>query len=631
MSHRSLYRTYRPQSFGDVVGQGHITRTLRNAVVAGTVAHAYLFTGPRGTGKTTTARILAKALDCEKGPTPDPDNTCEDCIEIAEGRHPDVYELDAASRTGVDAVREEIIGRVNYAPTRGKWKVYIIDEVHMLSTSAFNALLKTLEEPPTHTVFVLCTTHPHKVPETIHSRCQRFDFHRIGAEDIAGRLRFIADKESIKVADAALSLIAKHAAGGMRDAITTLEQLAAFTGDEISLDDVEGLLGEVDTALLFECSQLIADRDVAGLFRFVARLAEAGVDLSEFARELAAHVRDLYVVCVVGEPEGIVDATADDLSRLASQTASFTPDRLARALELLAELGAEVRRGTDARLALEVALTRMARPAGDLTIAALAERLEALESNTPTAASHAAPSQIAVPDSSGAAAAGGVRCSDSPRPAAAPRAAAAAELASDPSGSGGASSAVAPKADARADSAPSVAATPTSSATPATEPITITPSPSSGSLEPAHVKRAWPAVLAEFKKLKASRSYLFANTDVDVDGDELVVEFSPDAKPLMEIAQEADTLTLLRRATGAVLGVQPPVRFQLGRGSVQRVQPQQAPPAARAEVRSPDPIDGDQPAGGERAPAEDAHAAAERALIDELGAELIHEHTHDEE
>jgi len=634
MSHRSLYRTYRPQSFGDVVGQGHITRTLRNAVAAGTVAHAYLFTGPRGTGKTTTARILAKALDCEKGPTPDPDNTCEDCIEIAEGRHPDVYELDAASRTGVDAVREEIIGRVNYAPTRGKWKVYIIDEVHMLSTSAFNALLKTLEEPPTHTVFVLCTTHPHKVPETIHSRCQRFDFHRIGAEDIAGRLRFIAEKESVKVADAALSLIAKHAAGGMRDAITTLEQLAAFTGDEISLDDVEGLLGEVDTALLLECSQLIADRDIAGLFRFVARLAEAGVDLSEFARELAAHVRDLYVVCVVGEPEGIVDATADDLSRLASQTASFTPDRLARALELLAELGAEVRRGTDARLALEVALTRMARPAGDLTIAALAERLEILESGLTTGASflHGPSTTSATPVRSGAAGAGEIGCSDSPREAAASRAASAAELASDLPTTGGASSAAAPTPAPPASRTPptarSIAPTPGPSLS---EPVVITPPASSGSLEPAHVKRAWPAVLAEFKKLKASRSYLFANTDVDVDGDELVVEFSPDAKPLMEIAQEADTLALLRRAMGAVLGMQPPVRFQLGRGRVQRAQPQQAQPATHAEVRSPDPIDGEQPAGGEHGPAEDAHAAAERALIDELGAELIHEHTHDKE
>ncbi len=254
MAHQSLYRKYRPQTFDAVVGQEHIERTLRNAVADGKVAHAYLFTGPRGTGKTTTARILAKALNCEQGPGSNPDGTCEQCIEIAEGRHPDVYELDAATRTGVDNVREEIIGRVLFAPTKGRYKVYIIDEVHMLSAAAFNALLKTIEEPPDHVVFVLATTHPHKVPETIQSRCQRFDFHRIGIDDIVGRLRVVCDGEGFDVDDAALALIARHASGGMRDAITTLEQLASFSGGTVTVDDVEGLLGEVDAA------QLLRDR-----------------------------------------------------------------------------------------------------------------------------------------------------------------------------------------------------------------------------------------------------------------------------------------------------------------------------------------------------------------------------------
>ena len=262
MEHQSLYRKYRPQTFGDVVGQEHIERTLKNAVADGTVAHAYLFTGPRGTGKTTTARILAKALDCSHGPTGEPDGTCEDCIEIAEGRHPDVYEIDAASRTGVDNVREEIIGRVQFATTRGRYKIYIIDEVHMLSTAAFNALLKTLEEPPPHVVFVLATTHPHKVPETIQSRCQRFDFRRISVDDIAGRLRVICDGEGFDVPDSALALIARHAAGGMRDAITTLEQLTSFTGGTVRVEDVEGLLGEVDSAQLFEIASIVARRDL---------------------------------------------------------------------------------------------------------------------------------------------------------------------------------------------------------------------------------------------------------------------------------------------------------------------------------------------------------------------------------
>ncbi|TLM67585.1 MAG: DNA polymerase III subunit gamma/tau, partial [Actinobacteria bacterium] len=290
----SLYRKYRPQTFDDVVGQQHITRTLRNALKDGSTAHAYLFCGPRGTGKTTTARLLAKALLCEKGPTPDPDGICEQCREIVEDRHPDVFEMDAASRTGVDDVREGIISRAGLGASRGRAKVYIIDEVHMLSKQAFNALLKTLEEPPSHVYFVLCTTDPHKVIDTVQSRCQRFDFHRLGIEQIAEQLAKIAAAEGIAVEDGSLVMIARHAAGGMRDAITMFEQLASFTGKSIALSDVEGLLGEVDRSLLFDLAGMMARRDAAGCFRFVAQLAESGVDMAEFTRELVAHFRDLY-------------------------------------------------------------------------------------------------------------------------------------------------------------------------------------------------------------------------------------------------------------------------------------------------------------------------------------------------
>ena len=241
----SLYRKYRPLTFESVVGQQHIVSTLEHAVAEGRLSHAYLFCGPRGTGKTTMARILAKALLCEKSDAARaqgasgcmPDGTCPECEAIAAGTHPDVYELDAASRTGVDNVREEIINSVSFAPVRGAYKVYIIDEVHMLTTAAFNALLKTLEEPPSHVIFVLCTTDPQKILETILSRCQRFDFHRISNEDIVGRLRYICEREGFVFDDEALDIVAKHARGGMRDALSTLEQLSVFGDGSVRADD----------------------------------------------------------------------------------------------------------------------------------------------------------------------------------------------------------------------------------------------------------------------------------------------------------------------------------------------------------------------------------------------------------
>ncbi len=570
MAHVSLYRTYRPQRFEDVVGQSHVSRTLRNAIAEGTVAHAYLFTGPRGTGKTTTARILAKALNCEKGPTPDFDDTCANCRDIAEGRHPDVYELDAASRTGVDAIRDEIITKVSYAATRGGHKVYIIDEVHMLSTSAFNALLKTLEEPPSHVVFVLCTTHPHKVPETIHSRCQRFDFRRIGAEDIVERLQHIADAEGIAVAPGALTLIAKHAAGGMRDAISTLDQLSAFTGKSISLEDVEGLLGEVDSALLFAVADAVQRRDVGDCFRQVAGLAEAGVDITEFAKELTGHFRDLFVLAAAGDGSGIVDVPDEDMAKLSGQAEAFGRERLGRALDVLSSLSGEVRWAGDARLALEVALVRMARPEGELTLEALEERIAALEAAGPVAA----PGPAATPGRSGAASA----------------AKAASGSAVDPVAAAPGAAAAPPAAAAPAPPAPDDGVQ------------TYTPPPRGAELDRAQLKRAWPAVVAEVKKRRNATAQLFSAAAVDVDGDTLVVEFPADQKVTKEIAEGAEVVQMLRQAVHHVLGVKPPVRYQLGRGSVKHEErPAGGAPAPRhhvadgadthAETAEPDPVD----------------------------------------
>ena len=376
----SLYRKYRPQTFESMVGQRHIVSTLQNALTDGRMAHAYLFTGPRGTGKTTTARLLAKALMCEAGggaATAHPDGTCEQCQEIARGTHPDVYELDAASRTGVDNVRDEIINRVAFAPTQGRYKVYVIDEVHMLTTAAFNALLKTLEEPPAHVVFVLCTTDPQKIPETVLSRCQRLEFHRISDADIAERLEFVCTSEGFEYDSEALALVARHARGGLRDALSTLETLSVHGRGTVRVEDARELLGEVADDTLSGMAELVAARDVAGCFARVEEMSSRGMDIEQYVRDFTRHMRNVYVAAVAGKG-ALRDAARPE--EFVAQAAKFGgADRLAYILDLLGGLEDTLRTSTDQRLDFEVALTRMARPKADLSLEALAARVEALE------------------------------------------------------------------------------------------------------------------------------------------------------------------------------------------------------------------------------------------------------------
>ena len=459
----ALYRKYRPQVFEDVVGQEHIERTLKNAIDQGKVSHAYLFCGPRGTGKTTTARLLAKALLCEHGPTSSPDGTCQSCVDIAEGQHPDVYELDAASRTGVENVREEIIGRVNFAPSRGSKKVYIIDEVHMLSTAAFNALLKTLEEPPSHVVFVLCTTDPQKVPATIHSRCQRFDFHRLGTGEMVDRLRVICMAEEAEFEEDALELVAHRADGGMRNALTTLEQLITFGGGKVTVEGARDLLGSLASTDMARIMDAVGRRDVAACFAWVAEYMDSGADLAQFARDMAEHVRNLYVVAMAGS-KAVLGVTGSELTQLESELKLFGPDRASRMLGVLGDLIVQLKTAGNPRLCFEIALTRMVRPDSDLTLEALAERIEALEQGksavavmVPAAASAPQPVQHTAS-----------RQASAPAPQAAPVPAAAAQPAPAPVGRPAAAPAPmpqpAPAAPQPAPQAPAPAAMPASPA-----------------------------------------------------------------------------------------------------------------------------------------------------------------------
>lgn len=621
----SLYRKYRPLTFDSVVGQHHIVSTLEHAITEGRLSHAYLFCGPRGTGKTTMARILAKALLCRNAEAARadgasgcmPDGTCEECELIAEGNHPDVYELDAASRTGVDNVREEIINSVNFAPVRGKYKIYIIDEVHMLTTAAFNALLKTLEEPPAHVIFVLCTTDPQKILETILSRCQRFDFHRIGNEDIEHRLAYVCEQEGFDYDDEALAIVARHAKGGMRDALSTLEQLSVFGNGAVHADDARSLLGEVSDQILGEFARAIAERDIAELYGLIRAQVEEGNDLLELTRDLVAHVRDVYVACVAGARAELFGGGSEQAETLAAEAAAFgehPADRLARVLTVLDDAALEMRGASDVRLVLEIACTRLARPEADITIEALAERvarLEAMVANAAVPASVAA-AQAAAPAASVPAAAqqptliSGARAA-APAASAAP-AATSAHQGGMPWDRGAAAPAAQPASRAASAPAskpaasapqPAAASAPASAAVPAPkpQPNTAAQVAAAGAAEtPAvedagELQRKWAEVVERVKARQASYAGLLLNARATADdGSKLTVSFPAGSTFAIKMLGRTDTQSVVLPTVCAVFGRRT-VDYVLDGGGTPAPQHEEHSPSARAAASAdPQPV-----------------------------------------
>ncbi|MCM1058368.1 MAG: DNA polymerase III subunit gamma/tau [Firmicutes bacterium] len=379
MSYTALYRKFRPETFADVKGQDHIVTTLKNQMKAGRIGHAYLFTGTRGTGKTTIAKILARTVNCENPSEDGPCGECRICRAIAAGASMNVIEIDAASNNGVDNIRE-IVEEVSYSPAEGKYKVYIIDEVHMLSIGAFNALLKTLEEPPSYVIFILATTEVHKLPITILSRCQRYDFKRISIDTIAGRMKELTDAENVQVEEKALRYIAKTADGSMRDALSLLDQCIAFhLGKELTYDKVLDVLGAVDTEVFSRLLCCCLDRDVTGCVRLLEEIVMQGRELTQFVTDFTWYLRNLMLVQASDNLEDVIDMSTDNLKRLKEEAGRVEMEQIVRYIRIFSELSGQIRYASQKRILVEIALIKLCRPQMETNQEAVLDRIRQVE------------------------------------------------------------------------------------------------------------------------------------------------------------------------------------------------------------------------------------------------------------
>jgi DNA polymerase-3 subunit gamma/tau len=587
----SLYRRHRPRSFDDVVGQEHVVRTLRNAIEQDRVHHAYLFVGSRGTGKTSMAKILAASLNCVNGPTVKPCGACESCVSIASATSLDVIEMDAASNNSVDDIRD-LRERVAYAPVSGRSKVYILDEAHMLSTQAWNAFLKTLEEPPPHTIFVLATTEAQKVLPTVVDRCHRFDFSRPTVPQIAGVLRRVADSEGIEVPDEATALMARSATGSFRDALGTLEQLVAYSGRSIALDDVLAVLGAADAELLFGTVDAVARGDVREALMAAARMTDSGRDVGRFFTDLETHLRGLMIAAALGEVPAELTVTPEQDARLTEQAKRTPPAAVTRLLDLLAEGMRAVKDGADARTQLELALIKAADPARDASTKALLGRVERLEARLAGGGVPAPPAPPAVhaPEVPATPAGQAVAKPAPPAPAPAP---------------------VGVAAPALVPTRPTTPPTATATVVTAEGPATVVAAPvaapggapgvavavtSDHALDVASLRELWPAVLEQLSE-SALGAFLAEALPVSLSGEELTIAWGESGAIMMKQAERPANRETIASAVRAVTG---------NRGI-----------RLAFELRSEDEIQSGAGAGGSAVP-----EMSEDQLIDKLVAEF---------